>query len=119
VELHHEQPDGHGYPHGLVGAQIPRLAAIVHGADAFDAITSARAYRPGRPIGDALTELTTHAGTGFDPDVIRVVTSLPMTTLDAALRLLSPSPDTAAAAAHVVLPFHALAADSARRSVGR
>ena len=119
VELHHEQPDGQGYPHGLIGSQIPRLAAIVHGADAFDAITSARAYRPGRPVGDALTELAKHVGTGFDPDVVRVLTSLPMATLDASLHLAAPADDDVAAAAHVVLPFRALAANSARRTVGR
>jgi putative nucleotidyltransferase with HDIG domain len=119
VELHHEQPDGHGYPHGLRGAQIPRLAAIVHGADAFDAITSARAYRPGRPISDALAELAKHAGTGFDQDVVRVLASLPLATLDASLHLAAPLDDDAAAAAHVVLPFRSLAANSARRSVGR
>ena len=119
VELHHEQPDGHGYPRGLRGPEIPRLAAIVHGADAFDAITSARAYRPGRPVADALTELAKHAGTGFDPDVVRVLTSLPVATLDASLHLPVPSADGAGAAAHVVLPFRALAATSARRAVGR
>ena len=118
VELHHEQPDGHGYPHGLRRAQIPRLAAIVHGADAFDAITSARAYRPGRPISDALAELAKHAGTGFDHDVVRVLTSLPLATFDASLHLAAPLDDDAAVA-HVVLPFRALAANSARQSVGR
>ena len=46
VELHHEQPDGRGYPHGLFGHATPLLARIVHVADAFDAMTSARAYRP-------------------------------------------------------------------------
>ena len=49
VELHHEQPDGLGYPHGLKGEQVPLLARIVHVADAFDAMTTARAYRAGRP----------------------------------------------------------------------
>ena len=42
VELHHEQPDGRGYPHGLFGHATPLLARIVHVADAFDAMTSAR-----------------------------------------------------------------------------
>ena len=45
VELHHERPDGRGYPHGLKGDAIPLFARIVHVADAFDAMTSARAYR--------------------------------------------------------------------------
>ena len=47
VELHHERPDGKGYPFGLRGDDIPLAARIVHVADAFDAMTSARAYRPG------------------------------------------------------------------------
>ncbi len=45
VELHHERPDGLGYPHGLAGDAIPVLARIVRVADAFDAMTSARAGR--------------------------------------------------------------------------
>ncbi len=120
VELHHEQPDGRGYPHGLSGSRIPRLAAIVHGADAFDAITSARAYRPGRPVTDALAELARFAGTGFDLDVARVMTALPLVTLEAATRgPRSPLAKDTDAAGEVVLPFRALAANSARRSVGR
>ncbi len=120
VELHHEQPDGRGYPHGLSGSQIPRLAAIVHGADAFDAITSARAYRPGRPVADALAELARFAGTGFDIDVARVMTALPLVTLEAATRgPQSPLTKDLDPSGEVVLPFRALAANSARRSVGR
>jgi putative nucleotidyltransferase with HDIG domain len=66
VELHHERPDGRGYPFGLRGNEIPVAARIVHVADAFDAITSARAYRPARSAGEALAELRRHAGTQFD-----------------------------------------------------
>jgi putative nucleotidyltransferase with HDIG domain len=71
VELHHEQPDGLGYPHGLKGDQVPLLARIVHVADAFDAMTTARAYRAGRPASDALAVLWRHAGTQFDLDAVR------------------------------------------------
>jgi HD-GYP domain-containing protein (c-di-GMP phosphodiesterase class II) len=70
VELHHERPDGRGYPHGLVGDAIPLFARIVHVADAFDAMTSARAYRPARPYADALAELRKNIGTDFDADVV-------------------------------------------------
>jgi putative nucleotidyltransferase with HDIG domain len=67
VELHHEQPDGNGYPHGLRGDAIPLAARIVHVADTFDAMTSARAYRPARPASVAVAELRRFAGTQFDP----------------------------------------------------
>jgi putative nucleotidyltransferase with HDIG domain len=70
VELHHEQPDGRGYPHGLFGHATPLLARIVHVADAFDAMTSARAYRPAQGEAHALAELTRNRGTQFDADVV-------------------------------------------------
>jgi putative nucleotidyltransferase with HDIG domain len=70
VELHHERPDGRGYPHGLRGEEIPRPAAIVHVADAYDAITSARAYRAARSPADAMQELWKHAGTEFQADIV-------------------------------------------------
>jgi putative nucleotidyltransferase with HDIG domain len=83
VELHHEQPDGLGYPFGLKGDEIPLPARIVHVADAFDAMTSARAYRPGRPANEAIAELWHHVGTGFDLQVVQAITSLPVEDLPA------------------------------------
>ena len=50
VLLHHERPDGAGYPRGLKGDQIPPLARILGMADAFDAMTSNRPYRPMLPL---------------------------------------------------------------------
>ena len=76
VELHHERPDGKGYPHGKVGDEIPILARIVHVVDAFDAITSARAYRPARSAADALQELWRHAGSQFDADVVQALAAV-------------------------------------------
>lgn len=70
VELHHERPDGLGYPHGLAGDAIPVLARIVRVADAFDAMTSARAYRRALSVADAVDELWQQAGTGFDAGVV-------------------------------------------------
>jgi putative nucleotidyltransferase with HDIG domain len=67
VELHHERPDGRGYPFGLRGHEIPLAAQIVHVADAFDAITSARAYRSARTEAQAVEELVRWTGTDFDP----------------------------------------------------
>jgi len=81
VELHHEQPDGRGYPHGLEGHAIPLHARIVHVADAFDAMTTARAYRPGRPANEAMAELWRCAGASFDLEVVRVVAAMPVSAL--------------------------------------
>jgi putative nucleotidyltransferase with HDIG domain len=98
VELHHERPDGRGYPYGLTSGETPLLARIVHVADAFDAMTSARAYRPARPVADAIRELRRCAGTQFDADVvqalIRALPSLGTASADAA-----PASDVAAFAA--------------------
>ncbi|HEY6509236.1 MAG TPA: HD domain-containing phosphohydrolase [Vicinamibacterales bacterium] len=74
VELHHERPDGHGYPFGLRGDEIPLAARIVHVADAYDAMTSARAYRPARPLSTAVAELRLYAGTQFDPECVQAFT---------------------------------------------
>ena len=70
VELHHERPDGRGYPYGLRGEDIPVAARIVHVADAYDAMTSARAYRRARPSGEALHELWRCAGTEFHAEIV-------------------------------------------------
>ena len=78
VELHHERPDGLGYPYGLRGDDIPMAARIVHVADAFDAITSARAYRSGRIPVEAIVELRRCVGTDFDgPSVEALIAALP------------------------------------------
>jgi putative nucleotidyltransferase with HDIG domain len=74
VELHHERPDGKGYPHGLLADQIPLAAHIVHVADAFDAMTSARAYRRGRPAAAAIRELHAGAGTEFHLEAVNALT---------------------------------------------
>ena len=78
VELHHERPDGLGYPYGLRGDDTPLLARIVHVADAFDAMTSARAYRSGRIPVEAIAELRRCVGTDFDgPAVEALIAALP------------------------------------------
>src|SRR5204863_4949272 len=83
VELHHERPDGRGYPHGLRGDEIPMHARIVHVADAYDAITSKRAYRGARPSGDALREIWRFAGTEFHAEVVAALaTALPGVTTE-------------------------------------
>ena len=66
--------DGAGYPDGLAGEEIPLPARIVLVADAFDALTSDRPYRPRpqRPRA-AIEELRAHAGTQFCPRVIEAI----------------------------------------------
>jgi HD-GYP domain-containing protein (c-di-GMP phosphodiesterase class II) len=65
----HERYDGRGYPHGLAGEAIPLASRILHCADALEAMTSSRIYRPGMPVEDALAELERGAGTQFDPEI--------------------------------------------------
>lgn len=63
---HHERLDGRGYPLGLHGDQITQMGRIVAVADAFDAMTSTRPYRPGMPVEQALGILRHAAGTEYD-----------------------------------------------------
>ncbi|MCE5299545.1 MAG: HD domain-containing protein [Spirochaetia bacterium] len=69
---HHERYDGKGYPDGLKGEDIPIGARIVHVADAYDTMVSARAYRDMLPAELAISELRKNAGTQFDPKVVEV-----------------------------------------------
>lgn len=68
---HHEHWDGTGYPDGLMGEEIPLLSRILGVADAFDAITSPRAYRPARSVTEALSLLREASGTQFDPRLVQ------------------------------------------------
>jgi putative two-component system response regulator len=70
VRSHHERLDGGGFPDGLSGSRIPREARIVAVVDAFDAMTTSRAYRSPRTPADALDELRRCAGTHFDPEAV-------------------------------------------------
>jgi HD-GYP domain-containing protein (c-di-GMP phosphodiesterase class II) len=63
---HHERIDGHGYPDGLAGSDIPLGARIIAVADTFDAITSSRAYRPADTHKKALDILSQQAGSQLD-----------------------------------------------------
>lgn len=73
VRSHHERVDGTGLPDGLAGTAIPLDARIVAVADAFDAMTSPRPYRPPLPIAAALRELEDNAGSQFDGDCVRAL----------------------------------------------
>ena len=76
VRLHHERPDGRGYPHGLTHEQIPIAARIVAVCDAYGAMTNERPYSAPLEVGEALCELERHAGTQFDPDVVEALTAI-------------------------------------------
>ncbi|MFF3669199.1 HD-GYP domain-containing protein [Microtetraspora malaysiensis] len=67
---HHERQDGKGYPMGLAGDEIPEFARIIAVADAFDSMTSDRAYRKAKSIEEAVAELRKGAGTQFDPVMV-------------------------------------------------
>ncbi|HEX9035120.1 MAG TPA: HD-GYP domain-containing protein [Streptosporangiaceae bacterium] len=67
---HHERIDGRGYPMGFAGQEIPEFARIIAVADAFDSMTSTRAYRKATRIGDAIAELRKGAGTQFDSKIV-------------------------------------------------
>lgn len=71
VRHHHERLDGSGFPDHLRGDSIPLVARVVAVADAFDAMTTSRAYRPPRDRADAMAELTRCSGSLFDPGVVR------------------------------------------------
>ena len=78
----HERMDGHGYPDGLSGEEIPPPARIVFVADAFDAITTDRSYRLGRSTAAALAEIEANAGTQFCPRVVAALREIWQTRPD-------------------------------------
>jgi len=68
---HHERLDGRGYPQGLDGYQIPFITRVVTIVDAFDAITSHRAYDDARPIQTAYDVLRSGADKQFDGALVQ------------------------------------------------
>ncbi|HEY0005836.1 MAG TPA: HD domain-containing phosphohydrolase, partial [Pyrinomonadaceae bacterium] len=78
VGQHHERWDGTGYPLGLRGEEIDLNARIFQVADAFDAITSDRVYRQGKPYEAAAAELDNWAGRQFDPQVVAAFHRVPV-----------------------------------------
>lgn len=70
IRHHHERFDGSGYPAGLAGEEIPLLARILCIADAYDAMTDDRPYRPAPGKAYAISELRRCAGTQFDPQLV-------------------------------------------------
>ena len=76
VELHHENLDGTGYPHGLKGEETPLHARIVKVADAYDAMTSDRPYRRGKSHSEAIAILKSACGSEMDSVVVEVFAQL-------------------------------------------
>lgn len=66
----HEQPDGHGYPRGISGDEIPLEARILAVAEAYEAMTSERPYRAAMDRQEAIRELGRYAGSQFDGAVV-------------------------------------------------
>lgn len=73
VRHHHEHWDGSGYPDGLEREGIPLQARILCLADAFDALTSERSFRPALPEAKALETMDTQSGQVFDPELLRLL----------------------------------------------
>ncbi|MHB8124095.1 MAG: HD domain-containing phosphohydrolase [Desulfitobacteriaceae bacterium] len=69
ILAHHERWDGTGYPKGLKGEAIPRVARIIALADSYDAMTSERPYRNAMSEEEALIEIKKNSGTQFDPEI--------------------------------------------------
>ena len=76
AHYHHERYDGHGYPDGLTGEQIPEIARIIGVADAYDTMTSRRKYRDPLPQMEARKEVAEGMGTQFDPKFAQIMLQL-------------------------------------------
>jgi putative nucleotidyltransferase with HDIG domain len=94
IRHHHERWDGHGYPDGLVGDQIPLEASIVGLADAWDAMTTGRPYAHALSLTAALEQVRSRRGTQFRPEVVdaflAVAANLPTGQGTAPVRRLRP-----------------------------
>jgi putative nucleotidyltransferase with HDIG domain len=85
VRHHHERIDGHGYPDGLVGTEIPLLSRIIAVADAYDAMTSDRPYRDAMPSQVARLRLAQSVEAQFDTTVVAAFEAI-LATADEAYR---------------------------------
>ena len=76
AETHHERFDGKGYPNGLAGKSIPIEARIIAIADAFDSMTTDRAFRKKLSKQEVLMEFSRGRGTQFDPELVDIAVDL-------------------------------------------
>ncbi len=72
IRHHHERFDGKGYPDGLSGEEIPLAARMISVAEAFDCITRECTFQRRRGLDEAVNEIERHAGTQFDPEIVRI-----------------------------------------------
>lgn len=97
VRHHHERLDGQGYPDGLSGDEIPRMARIIAVADTYDAITTDRPYRKGLSVEQAAAEIFDGSGSQYCPLVVEAFRRLfesgrfSVTAGEALIESLSPS----------------------------
>jgi len=70
IRHHHERMDGLGYPDGLKGEAIPKLARIIAITDAYDIMTTGRTYCPKRPEEEVIAELLLKKGSQFDVEMV-------------------------------------------------
>jgi hypothetical protein len=70
VRHHHERWDGRGYPDGMAGTDIPLFSRIIAVADSYDAIRSARSYRPGSGRDETVSIMRAESGHQYDPEVV-------------------------------------------------
>jgi ribonuclease P protein subunit RPR2 len=82
VRHHHERWDGSGYPDGLAGEAIPLAARVFAVADALDALTTDRPYRPASSFEHARRVVYAGSGTQFDPAVVAAYRQIPDATFD-------------------------------------
>lgn len=76
ILYHHERWDGQGYPYGLKEAAIPLTARVFAVCDVYDALTSARPYKPAWSHDDAVAEIQAQSGKQFDPAVVTAFMSI-------------------------------------------
>lgn len=76
IRHHHERFDGTGYPDGLQGKVIPKLARILSIVDAYESIVSRRVYKDAKSPDEALDEIKKFAGSQFDPELVEVFNSV-------------------------------------------
>ncbi len=90
---HHERWDGAGYPEGLSGERIPSVARILAVSDAYDAMTSRRAYRPALPHEQAMDKIQRQMGGQFGPREARALLRLPREVFQEVREVYEPGPD--------------------------